>query len=137
MILDLSEEHDKQAYKDYCNKLLNKSAKVEIKEIKNKRTLSQNAYLHVIITLYAIEIGFTIEEAKTNLKRQCNFMTYIKNDMPYLKRTRDLDTKQLTEFIDWIRNYAGQIGIYLPSPEGYLISKYQIDKEIDRHKEFL
>ena len=49
MILDLTNEVDKQAFKDYYNKLLNKSAKVEIREIKNKRTLSQNAYLHVLI----------------------------------------------------------------------------------------
>lgn len=137
MILDLTIKEDINKFSDYAHDLLNKGKKVELKEIKNKRTLSQNAYLHVCITLYAINYGLTLEEAKTDLKRACHFMIYEKNGNKYLKRTRDFDTKELTDFIDWIRSYAGKEGLYIPTSEEYLINKFQIDKEIDANKEFL
>lgn len=137
MILDLTIKGDIDKFSDYAHDLLLGGKKVELKEIKKKRTISQNAYLHVCITLYAINYGLTLEEAKTDLKRACHFMIYEKNGNKYLKRTRDFDTKQLTDFIDWIRSYAGKEGLYIPTSEEYLINKFQIDKEIDANKEFL
>ena len=47
---------------------------VEVKKCLKKRTLQQNKYLHVLIALYSIEIGNTLLESKTDLKRECYFM---------------------------------------------------------------
>lgn len=119
------------------NFLIKGEKKVELKEVRKSRTVSQNAYLHVAITLYAINFGYTIEEAKTDLKRGCSFMVYEKNGKKYLKRTRDMDTKELTSFIEWIRNYSSLNGFYIPSSEEYLTNKFNIDREIDNHKQYL
>ena len=106
-------------------------------ERKKPRTVRANAYMHVCITLWAIEYGYTIEEAKTHLKRNCPGMTYEKGGEMFLKRTRDMDTAELAKFIDWIRNYAGAQGLYIPDADEYKAMKWEIDNEIQRHSEYL
>ena len=93
--------------------------------------------MHVCISLFAIEFGYTLEEAKTMLKRECSFMVYEKKDQKFLKRTRDMDSDEIGDFIDWIRTYAGKAGLYIPSSEEYLDNKIAVDKEIKRFSEFL
>ena len=65
MKLDLQNPLDLQKFKTYANKLVNEKAKVELKKVSVKRSISLNSYLHVVITLFAIEYGYTLEEAKT------------------------------------------------------------------------
>ena len=137
MKLNLSNIVDQKKAVTYLTKLLEGEKLIELKEIKKVRTLRQNAYLHVIITLYAIHFGSTLEEAKTDLKRECSFMRYENNGRHYLKSTAKLDTKELTEFIEWLRNYSSLNGCYLPTSEEYLSQKFDIDRDIDNNKEYL
>lgn len=137
MRLDLSKEYDINKAKTYFKALLNNSKKIELKEVKNKRSVTQNAYLHVCISLFAIEFGYTLEESKTLLKRSCGFMNYTKNNFIFLKRTRDLKTDELTKFIEYIRNYAVSLGCYIPTSEEYKENSFNIDKEISKNKTYL
>ncbi len=111
--------------------------KITLSSTKKKRSVTQNAYLHVCVGLYGIYFGSTLDEAKTDLKRACQFMVYEKNNKKYLKRTREMDSKQLTEFIEWIRNYAGTNGCYIPTSEEYIQNHFAIDKEIEANKKYL
>ena len=126
----------KKAYA-YLSKLSENSKEVEIKAIRKKRTISQNSYLHVCVSIIAIELGYNLEECKTMLKRKCNFMIYEKNGQKFLRRTRDMQTDELTKFIEWIRNFGGVNGINIPTSEEYLLNRINIDNEIERNKEFL
>ena len=137
MKYDLSKYEDVQKSTLRFTKLKESKAICELTEVKNKRTLPQNAYLHVCISIFAVEIGYTLDEAKTHLKRKCSFMRYEKAGELFLKHTRFLTTKELTDFIEWIRNYAGQRGIEIPSPEDYLADRVRIDNYIDECSGFL
>ncbi len=64
-------------------------------------------------------------------------MTYQKNEKFYLKETKSMDTKEMTDFIDWIRNHSSEEGCYIPTPEEYQTQQFEIDKEIERHKQYL
>jgi len=121
----------------YYKKLTDEGCKIEIKKIYESRTVTQNAYLHVCINIFAIEFGSTMNEAKIDLKRVCNFMTYEKNGNKYLKETRGLNTKELAEFIEWIRTYSAQQNCYIPTADEYKQQSFEIDKHIDNHKEYL
>ena len=110
---------------------------VEVKKCLKKRTLSQNKYLHVLIAYYSIEVGNTLNESKTDLKRKCDFMRYQKNDNVYLTSSATLSTRGLTNWIEWIKNYAGMNGIYLPSSEDYHRNWAEIEQEIESHKQYL
>ena len=135
MIYDLKKPLDAKKFKTRLPALKDKV--VELREVKGKRTIDQNSYLHVCITLFGIEFGYTIDEAKTLLKRECQFMVYEKNNIKFLKRTRDMDTKELSEFTAWIRTYSAIHGCYILSATEYKISRGKIDDEIRANREFL
>lgn len=137
MKYDLSIQHDLNKFKARVAKLIADKKKVDLTVIKQGRTIQQNKYLHVIFTLYGIEVGLTIEESKTFVKRSCPFGTYEKNGIKFLKRTRDMDTKEMTDFIEWFRTWSAQQGIYLPTSEEYIMQKLFIDNEIEKHKQYL
>lgn len=137
MIYDLSNSIDLEKFKIKSTFLIGNNKRVEVKEVRQKRSLSHNAYLHVCVSLFAIEFGYTLDEAKTLLKRNCEFMRYSKNEMQFLKKTSLMDSKELTEFIEWIRNYSGLQGLYIPTSEEYLTNRFEIDKNISNHKTYL
>ena len=137
MIYDTSKQIDRNSLFNRLDALLKRECVIELKETKKNRTTSQNAYLHVCITLFAIEFGYDIENAKYLLKSNCHFMHEFKDDFKVVKQTRKMDTKQLTEFIDWIRTYAGMQGCYIPTPQEYIENRFEIDKSIELHKEYL
>lgn len=62
MKLNLSNTYDKERAKTRLKVLIDKGAKIELTEIKGKRTIRQNSYLHVCISLFAIEFGYTLDE---------------------------------------------------------------------------
>lgn len=137
MKLDFNNQIDVNKSMSYLEKLIDGKKQIELKEIRKSRTIKQNSYLHVIITLYAIYFGSILEEAKTDLKRECDFMRYENNNNVYLKSTAKLNTKELTEFIEWIRNHSSLNGCYLPTAEEYLTQRFEIDREIDNNKKYL
>jgi len=90
----------------------------EIKIKRKKRTNDQNAYLHVIFGKIGLELGYTIEEVKDVFKQK--FLTYEKNGYKFTYKTSSLDTKEMTVFIDRIRNYcAKELSMYIPAPHEY------------------
>ncbi len=117
----------------------------ELTEKKPKRSLSQNAYLHVILGYFATQTGNTLEWVKKEyFKKLVNPDMFIrKKDDPflgqvkYLLSTTELDTAQMTTAIDRFRNWsAGEASIYLPAPdEERLLQLAQM--EIERNKEYI
>ena len=110
---------------------------IALSERRKARSVRANAYMHVCITLFAIEYGYNIEEAKVHLKRNCEWMRYEKGGEVFLRRTRDMDSAEMAAFIEWIRNYAGVQGLYIPDADEYLAQKNFIDNEIERHAPYL
>jgi hypothetical protein len=128
---------EKEKAKFYFDKLIDSECMIELKKINRPRTIRQNKYLHVLLNLYAIERGDTLKEIKKELKKECAFMHEIEGEFIILKSSADLDTKGLHDWIEWIKDNAGQQGIYLPSPEEYLRNWEQLEKEIENHKQYL
>ena len=138
MKYDLTIAKDRHDFINRTSVLIHEGVKVELTKTRAKRSIKANAYLHVVFTLWAINYGDTLDEAKTDLKRDYG-LTYIKpNGKKYLGKTSKMNTKELTTFIDWIRNRASKKGgFYIPTSEEYLINQFNIDKEIQQHKEYL
>ena len=137
MKFDLSNNFDLKKFETRIETLVKNKKKVELKEIRQSRSLSQNAYLHVCLSMFGIEFGLSIDEVKQMLKTECQFMNYEKNGTTFLKSTAMLNTKELTEFIEWIRTFSSQHGLYIPTSEEYIMNRFEIDKSIDQHSSFL
>ena len=80
MKYNLSDNVEKQSAIAKFKHLLDEGKKVELNEIKQRRSLSQNGYYHICIKLFAIEFGWTMAEAKDELKKLCPFMSYEKEN---------------------------------------------------------
>lgn len=133
MKYDLSERADIYIAKGRFAKYLNEGKRIELKVWRAKRTNRQNAYLHVCLGFVAQETGYTIEEAKTLMKRQFGrYLVYQKNGETFYKTTAELDTLQLTEFIEYIRHTASEsLGVYIPTPEQYYEDQFEIEKHLE------
>jgi len=131
LILNLHKADHLKRAEVYFDKLVEQGAKIELKKIPQKRTLSQNAYLHVLFTLWGGEYGYTVEEAKIVVKRALNY-TYEKSGQTFLVHTSEMNTSELTEFIDRFRNFSANEGYYLPSADeigdNYADYAFEIDR---------
>ena len=140
MIYDLSKKLDVQRFKDYSNKLIENGKKVELKEKRKRRTLSQNNYLHLILSWFGVETGYTLEQVKQDVFKRyvCKdvFIT-TKHNLSICKSTKDLNTKELSQSIEMFRNWSSsEMNIYLPSAnEKNMLD--DIENRLEQFKQYL
>jgi len=118
MRFNLKGEVPKQKAQEYLDKLKAKGAKCEIVEKRKPRTQSQNGYYWAITSLFAIETGYTKEEAHTVVKRALG-MYYEKGGHKFLESTSKMNTKEMSIYTEKFRNWSGKQGFYLPGPDEY------------------
>lgn len=123
---------------------IQKGKEVELKVKHPKRSISQNAYLHLILTWFAIETGYTMEEVKQDIfKKIVNDSLFYEGEfegklkgvkIERWRSTASLSTAEMTLAIDRFRNYASiEAGIYLPEPED-LASIAELEREVSKHQ---
>ena len=104
MKLDLSKEYEQNKARHYIESWIDKGAKVEIKRIPEKRTLSQNAYFHVLVEILGNDLGYTKDEMKQVIKQENkSLFCYEKDEIIFYRGTRDLSKEEMTKLIDWMR----------------------------------
>lgn len=145
MILDLSKDGDRSKFRSYCEYLLKRQVPVEVKERKHQRSLSQNSYLHVVLSYFASEFGYDLETVKYDLfKRQVNHDIFARERanrngvvVTYMRSTRDLDTGEMTTAIERFRNWsASNAGLYIPEPNEY-DALLEAEKQIALYEKYL
>ena len=137
MKYDLSNPLDVQKAKIKFDNFIDKKYRIELKKPIKKKTVKQNAYLHVCIALFSIEFGYTLEEAKIILKELSTFMTYEKKGRIFTKSIAKCSTEEVADFIKFIRNSAAKHGLYIPSAEEYKANEDSIDRDIYNNKQYL
>lgn len=103
----------------YLAKLIEVGKVAEVREVKEKRSTEQNAYWHVCCGLIGDHCGYTTAEVKILIKRQLEWMIYRVNGEPFLRSSTDLDTREMTELIEFTRDYGEDAGCYVPTPDEY------------------
>lgn len=144
MIFNPNNPYDIQKADEYYRKLRNGDVPFEIIRKSPNRTLSQNAYLHLLLSFFGCEYGCSKEEAKVDFfKREVNLSIFCpngekrKDGQPKLRSSADLSTAEMTTAIERFRNWSISVAeIYLPAPNEnqFLI---HIQQEIERNKEFI
>ena len=144
MIYNLKNPSEVIDLENRVNELIEQRAVVDLTKKNPNRSLSQNAYLHVILGFFASELGYTLEEVKQGIFKQiCNKEIFVRNievcgkPIEYLRSSKDLDSKEMTTAIERFRNWSSlEAGIYLPSAdEKHFISHMQ--KELRRYKQWI
>ena len=146
MKYDLSKSDDILQFERRRIKAIKNKEFIEVKGIKDIKSNLQNKYLHLLLNLFAIEYGETLEYIKQEVyKKVANkelFQTSYKNRKTGNSRedwrsVASLDSAELTLSIDRFRNYASkEANIYLPLPNETEYLR-QIEKDIELHKQYL
>lgn len=126
-------------------RLIERKAVVELTE-KRQRTLSQNAYLHVLLAYLALRTGNTLDYVKRNYyKIHCNPELFIveKDDqvlhrkVKTLRSSSDLTKEQMSLSIDRLRNWSQlEAEIYLPTAEEGQFLR-ELEMQIEQAKQWL
>jgi hypothetical protein len=143
MIFDTSKPDMRKKAINRIKNLLDKNAKIEVLEKKKNRTYSQNNYLHLILSWYALEYGDTLAEIKLeHFKKKVNpdiFKTTHINritgeEREDWKSSANLNTEEFSLATERFRNYSAQtLGLYLPEPKD-LIHLEEIKNKIEQHE---
>jgi len=144
MIYNPKNEFDCKKAIEKLKYFISKGQKFELKAKYPKRSIAQNSYLHLILTAFSIETGYTVEEVKQDI-----FKKIVNPDIFYIgeasgpiqeviierwKSSASLNTQEMTLAIDRFRNFASiELGIYLPEPNDLTIIS-QLEEEISKHK---
>ncbi|TAL08203.1 MAG: hypothetical protein EPO02_13530 [Nitrospirae bacterium] len=110
---------------------------VEIKEFKFNRTLSQNSYLHLIISAFGVHFGYSLEEAKQVYKEiNKGIYAYEKKGRIFWRSSADLNTKEMAQTIDKFLFVSNEAGCPLPlaTDKEWLM---QIENEAERSSRHL
>lgn len=145
MIYNLANPLDAQNAKTRLELLAKRQCIIELTEKKAKRSLNQNAYLHLILGFFASQTGNTLEWVKQQYyKKLCNPDLFIgeKDDkflgrIKYVCSSADLRTDEMNLSIERFRNWSAvEAGIYIPEPTNEAeIAAMQI--EVERYKTYL
>jgi hypothetical protein len=117
MKYDLSSLDETNEAFEYLTKLGGKESIVEIKKVSPGRSLSQNNYLHLILTAFGDHFGYELEEAKAVYKYiNADIYRHKKKDFPYpfWRSSADLTKDEMTASIDKFRLVSAQHGCELP-----------------------
>lgn len=96
--------------------------RVTIEPYRKKRSLDQNAYLHAVpLKMMADKTGYGIEDIKQYLCGEWSgwqeFEMFGKTRMKPLVTTSQMNTRQMTDFIEWLIWYgAEKMGLNIPYP---------------------
>lgn len=137
---------DHNRAREKLNQLIKDGKDFQLTEKRFKRTIKQNAYLHLIISYFALETGYTTQEVKQEIfKKIVNPNTFYDGQKEKIhsvildqwRSTADLNTEELTLCIDRFRDYsANEANIYLPQPSD-LNHLREIEIELENNKTYL
>lgn len=149
MIYNASNELQKKQAIEKLKYFIANEKTFELKAKHQKRSISQNSYLHLILTWFGIETGYTMEEVKQEIfKKHVNSSLFYDGEyegkiqgfkIERWRSTANLDTEEMTLAINRFRNFSSQeLGIYLPEPKELALLQ-DLENEISKHsnKEFI
>lgn len=121
-----------------------KGAMVELKE-KRGRSLNQNAYCHLAISYFALQIGLPMQEVKdAYFKNYCNHELFARKrydkilnvEREYLRSTTELTKDEMSLAIDRFLKFAAEQGVYIAQSDEY-IAILHMQHEVQRNQKYL
>lgn len=143
MKYDLTSELDRQRFIARARKLLEKGGFVELREC-TARTLSQNAYLHLLLGVVALDTGNDLQYVKTwYFKKIVNPDLFVvkKQDrligeVEVLRSTATLTKEETSVAIDRFKRWGNENGFYMPEPGDESLLR-EIEIEMGRQQQYL
>ena len=123
--------------------LIERKAIVEILDKKKSKTVSQNAYLHAIISLASIHFGLSEKGYKDILKSSARLigLKWVIEDEAFghiaYRSTSTYNSLEISQFTEHTRDFSQTNDCYLPTPMEYKQEQIGYDNEIEKQKQYL
>lgn len=88
---------------------------ITVKKKRKDRTLNQNSYYWVCLTIIAEELGYYPEELHDTFKAM--FLVDYSGKLPVVRSTTRLNTVEFSDYFEKVAREAAILGIVLPDPE--------------------
>lgn len=145
MRYDLSDPMQAAQAKTRLEALVRRGAVADLSE-KRQRSLSQNAYLHVILAYFGLQVGETLDVVKRQYyKTYCNASLYVREKtdavfgrrVRYLRSSSDLTSEEMTLSIERFRDFAShEAGVYIPTSDEHAFL-LRMETEVERARAFI
>lgn len=144
MIYNPESRIDVQNAIEKINYFISKKKVFELKAKRERRTISQNSYLHLLFSWFALETGYTTDEVKQDIfKKIVNPTLFYEGEFGSIitierwRSTASLNTEEMTLAIDRFRDYSSkEAGIYLPEPSDLALIK-EIEIRVNNNQKYL
>lgn len=142
MIYNPNKAIDVQNARTKLEWLIDNKKLFELTQKRERRSVSQNSYLHLIFSWFAMQTGYTIEEVKQEIfKKHVNKELFYNGEKDGIvivgkwRSTASLDTKEMTMAIDRFRDFSiKEAGIYLPEPNDMaMLQEIEIQTQTNRY----
>jgi hypothetical protein len=126
---------------DYLLTLTRDGKIAEVKKVSPKRSLNQNAYLHLLLGAFGAHFGYTLEEAKL-IYKQLNKEVYMYEKQvrdktwEFWRSSADLTKEEMAKTIDTLMIWSERAGYKLPPATDQEWLR-QIENEIEQHQHYL
>lgn len=108
--------------------LIEKKVRFELKEIREKRTSSQNSLYWLWLNCLSSETGNDKVDLHDEFRRRflgVDLVTVLCVERERLRSTKELDSKQMKYYLDRIQEFsASELGIILPDPESQYYEQF-------------
>jgi hypothetical protein len=130
-VYNLMADYDRKAIMATVENAIKECSVVRFERIPKPRTGNQNRYYRALVTILSDYTGFLADEVHDlclryfapKYKREIN-----QKEHELTKKTRDMDTAEMAEYITKVRQMGDRIGCYLPTAEEYLINWQELEK---------
>lgn len=106
-------------WKEIIKKLEGKEVQLGIEKKKRKRSISQNNYYWLIVTLISESTTHTMEEIHEACRRKFlarKEITIQGETLLIPRSTTELSTVEFSEYIERVRCFAAELGVVTPDP---------------------
>lgn len=145
MWFNLKNVFELEKFREKVVEFESKGAMVELKE-KRGRSLNQNAYLHLLLSAFALQYGYTLDEVKTHFyKLVVNKDIFLREGIDkftgecykYLRSSADLTKDEMSKSISDFKSYAKEeAGFDFPDSDEY-IELLHIKHDIQKNEQYL
>lgn len=139
--LKKQDELDKAA--EYLSELARTESTVDIKRVAYKRSISQNSYYHLMLSFFGAQVGHTVDEVKTLIRRLQPELYQLKGvdiagvQIPTSRSSADFSSAEMTKSIDDFRKWSREVAdIEIPAPDDIELLKY-VDDTIAANEQYL
>lgn len=109
---------NRSALSNYLRSLAGQRVTLTVKKYRKQRTSPQSRYYYgVVVALLAEHLGYDRDEMHQALAFKFLALTGPDDPLPRRRSTADLNTAEMTNYIEAIRTFAAsELGCYIPDP---------------------